>query len=145
MKELHTEIEIKAPAERIWHLLTDFAGYPQWNPFVRRVSGEPRVGARLAVHIQPEGARGMSFRPLVLEATPNRELRWRGQLLIPGLFDGEHAFVIEPLGPERTRFVQRERFTGLLVPLFARALDGDTRRGFEAMNSALRDAAEKPA
>ena len=39
-------------------------------------------------------------------------------------------------------FVQREEFRGLLVPLFSRSLDTDTRRGFEAMNQALKERAE---
>jgi uncharacterized membrane protein len=36
MKEIHTEIEINAPAEKVWRVLTDFAAYPEWNPFVGR-------------------------------------------------------------------------------------------------------------
>jgi hypothetical protein len=142
MKELRSEIEIEAPAERVWQVLSDFASFPHWNPFIRRASGEPRRGERLEVHIQPSGAGGMTFRPTVLTAEPYRELRWLGRLLIPGLFDGEHIFTIEPLGTGRVRFVQREIFTGLLVPLFARSLDSDTRRGFEEMNQALKTRAE---
>jgi hypothetical protein len=106
MKELHTEIEINASAERVWRVLTDFAAYPKWNPFVRRGDGEVRVGARLHLHIQPTGGKGMSFRPTVLVAEPNRELQWLGHLWLPGLFDGEHSFVIEPLGEEHVRFIQ---------------------------------------
>ena len=87
----------------------------------------------------------MNFRPKVLKAEPNRELRWLGHLVVPGLFDGEHIFVIEPLGPDRVRFIQREIFTGLLVPLFARGLDADTQRGFEEMNKALKVRAEQAA
>jgi hypothetical protein len=138
MKEVYTEIEIHAPAERVWRVLTDFATYPEWNPFVRRVEGEVEVGARLHVSIEPPGGRGMSFRPTVLVADPDRELRWLGLLWVPGLFDGEHSFVIEPLGGGRVRFIQRERFGGLLVPLLAKMLDGETRRGFEEMNRALK-------
>ena len=78
------------------------------------------MGERLEVNIQPSGASGMTFRPTVLKVEPNRELRWLGHLLISGLFDGEHIFTIEPLGQSRVRFTQREVFTGLLVPLFAR-------------------------
>lgn len=126
MKELRTEIEIQAPTERAWQLLTDFAGFPQWNPFIRRASGEAKTGVRLEVHIQPTGARGMTFRPTIFKAEPNRELSWLGRLLIPGLFDGEHILTIESLGANRVRFVQREIFTGLFVPLFARGLDTDT-------------------
>ena len=145
MKELRSEIEIQASAERVWQLLTDFASFPQWNPFIRKASGSLRVGERLEVNIQPSGASGMTFRPTVLKAEPNRELRWLGHLLISGLFDGEHSFTIEPLGEGRVRFTQREVFTGLLVPLFARGLDTDTRRGFEEMNQALKSKAEQAA
>ena len=84
----------------------------------------------------------MTFRPKILNAEPNRELRWLGHLFVPGLFDGEHSFTIEPLGHARVRFVQREIFRGLLVPLFSRGLDRDTRRGFEEMNRALKERAE---
>jgi hypothetical protein len=143
MKELRSEIEIQASAERVWQLLTDFASFPQWNPFIRRASGYLQVGKRLEVNIQPSGASGMTFRPTVLKAEPNRELRWLGHLLIPGLFDGEHVFTIEPFGSNRVRFAQREIFTGLLVPLFARRLDTDTRRRFEEMNRGLKVRAEQ--
>jgi hypothetical protein len=86
----------------------------------------------------------MTFKPKVLNAEPNRELRWLGHLLFPGLFDGEHSFTIQPLGESRVRFVQREEFKGLLVPLLARSLDNGTRRGFEEMNRALKERAESP-
>ncbi len=142
MNHLHTEISINAPPERVWHLLTDFSSYPQWNPFIRRAIGEPREGARLEVYLQPSGARGMTFRPRILKAEPDRELRWLGHFLLPGLFDGEHIFTIEPLEAGGVRFVQREIFTGLLVSLFALWLEKDTRRGFEEMNRALKTRAE---
>jgi hypothetical protein len=49
MKEIRTEIEIGASAERIWQTLTDFAAFPEWNPFIHRASGEIKTGARLEV------------------------------------------------------------------------------------------------
>jgi hypothetical protein len=144
MKELHTEIEIAASAERVWRILTDFASYPRWNPFIRRISGEPVAEERLEVRLEPPDSRGITLRPTVLNAEPNRELRWLGHLLVPGLFDGEHRLIIQPLAENRVRFVQSEAFGGLLVPLFARSLDNGTRRGFERMNRALKERAEAP-
>ncbi len=141
MKELHSEIEIAASAERVWDILTDFASYPQWNPFIRNISGQPTPGERLEVRLEPPGGRAMTFKPKVLNAEPNRELRWLGHLLVPGLFDGEHSFTIQPLEGNRVRFVQREAFKGLLVPLFARSLETNTQRGFEEMNRALKERA----
>ena len=142
MKELHSQIEIRASAERVWQVLTDFTTYPEWNPFIRRVNGRPEVGERLVVRMQPSGTRGMTFRPTVMKAEPNRQLRWLGRLLVPGLFNGEHIFEIEELDRDRVLFIQREVFKGLLVPLLARSLDRNTKRGFEEMNRALRERVE---
>ena len=144
MKELHTEIEIDASAERVWDILTDFASYPQWNPFIRRISGELQVGERLEVRLEPPDSRGITLRPTVLRAEPNRLLRWVGHLMVPGIFDGEHSLVIEPLEGNRVRFVQHEAFKGVLVRPLARSLDKSTLRGFEEMNGALKERAEAP-
>ena len=142
MKELHSQIGINASAERVWSILTDFASYPEWNPFIRRISGELKVGERLDARLEPPGGRGITLRPTVLRAEPNRELRWLGHLLVPGLFDGEYSLLIQPLEESRVRFIQSEMFKGLLVPLLARSLDNNTLRGFEVMNGALKERAE---
>ena len=80
----------------------------------------------------------MRFRPKVLKVVPNRELRWLGRLVLPRLFDGEHIFELEAVGPRRTKFVQSERFRGIFVPFLRGSLERDVRRGFEEMNQALR-------
>ena len=144
MKELNNELEINASAERVWHLLTDFAKFPQWNPFIQRVSGEPIAGSRLDVTIQPSGTEATTIRPIVLKAEPNRELRWRGQWLTPGLLDDEHIFTIEPLGIGRVRFTQREIFTGIFSSFADHRRNTDTRRGFREMGKALKLRAEQP-
>jgi hypothetical protein len=136
----HT-IEIDAPPEVVWGRLADTAAYPDWNPFVRRLEGSLEEGASLEAEIAPPGGRPMTFKPTVLAARPNRELRWRGRLLLPGLFDGEHSFEIEPLAGGRSRLTQSERFSGLLVRALRRSL-ANTERGFEAMNMALKERAE---
>ncbi|HEV3470035.1 MAG TPA: SRPBCC domain-containing protein [Pyrinomonadaceae bacterium] len=137
MREIQTEIEINAAPEEVWRVLTDFGAYPEWNPFVKSVSGEPREGGRLEIFVQvPEGP-GMRFKPKVLRAEPARELRWVGSLAVPGLFNGEHFFKLEPAGPGRTRFVHGERFTGLMIPFMGGVLR-KTHRGYLLMNDALK-------
>lgn len=141
-KQIETEIEIDASAETVWKILTDFDAHPSWNPFVREISGIPKEGERLRVFIQPAGGKGMVFKPKVLKAEQNRELRWLGRLFIPGFFDGEHYFRIEPIGENRVRFVHGENFSGVLVGLMAGSLDKGTADGFRAMNEALKRRAE---
>jgi hypothetical protein len=133
VRELRQEIQIDALPERVWAVLIDFAAYPEWNPFIRRISGEAREGARLEVQIEPPGARATTFKPTVRAVEANRELRWLGRFVLPGVFDGEHRFQIEPMDGDRSRFVQSERFRGLLVG-FVKGTLAKTEAGFEQMN-----------
>jgi hypothetical protein len=135
--EISTSIEIDAPAEAVWEVLADTGVYPEWNPFIRSFEGELVEGGRIAVRIEPPGGRAMEFKPRLLAVEPRRELRWRGRLLVPGLFDGEHRFALEPLGEDRCRLTQAESFSGLLVRPLAGALAA-TEQGFREMNEALK-------
>ena len=91
-KEIKTEILIHATPEKVWVVLTDFDNYKNWNPFIQSITGEVAVGNTITARLEPPGARGMTIRPKVLAFTPNKELRWLGHFLVPGLFDGEHTF-----------------------------------------------------
>ena len=141
MKELRSEIFINAPGERIWDTLTDLASFNEWNPFMRLASGDVQVGEKLTVYLKPPGGMGMSFKPRVVKVEANREFRWLGHLGIPGIFDGEHIFEMEPDG-DSCRFIQREQFSGVLAPLMLLMIGTSTRRGFDAMNQALKVRAE---
>ncbi len=139
-QRIETSIDINAPPKVVWSLLTDFAGMPSWNPFIKSISGELQTGSRLSVHIAPPGKVGMRFRPAVIAVRPERELRWLGHLLVSGLFDGEHYFLIEPT-EQGVRFTHGERFSGILVGLM-RGMLAATEDGFTAMNMALKERAE---
>ena len=84
----------------------------------------------------------MTFKPTVRAVEVSRELRWLGRLLLPSVFDGEHSLRIEALENSRSRFVQSERLTGLLVELFKGTL-AKTEAGFEQMNAALKARVEQ--
>lgn len=84
----------------------------------------------------------MTFKPTLRAVEVSRELRWLGRLLLPGVFDGEHSLRIEPLGNGRSRFVQSETFSGLLVGFFKGTL-AKTEAGFEQMNTALKTRVEQ--
>jgi len=142
MKEISTSIEIAASPERVWRVLTDFASYPQWNPFIRSIEGRLQKGTRLKVRMQLPRGGEYAFSPVVVKAVPAAELRWRGKLFVNGLFDGEHAFLIVSQGRHSVRFVQREEFSGWLAPLVMLGIAGKTRRGFQEMNRALKKVAE---
>ena len=137
MKEIRTEISISATPEQIWTVLSDFKKYADWNPFIRSISGKAIAGEILNVSILPPGGSPMHFRPVVLCSDAEREFRWKGKLIIKGLFDGEHYFLIRDNGDGSSAFIQGEKFSGLLVPMVAKALE-NTEQGFKSMNEALK-------
>lgn len=141
--QIETRLQIQAPAERVWATLLDFPKHAQWNPFIRHIEGQALVGEKLQVRVQPVGGTEMDFSPTVLVVKPQEALRWQGRFILPGLFDGEHYFLLRPDGAGGVSWVHGEKFSGLLVPFFRDSLETGTRAGFEAMNEALRSIVEQ--
>lgn len=142
-KEIKTEILINATPEKVWSILTNFDNYPKWNPFIKSIKGDVKVGNKITARIEPPEAKGMTFKPKILAFKTNKELKWLGHLLFAGLFDGEHKFELIDNGNETTTFRQSEKFKGILVPLFKKMLDNNTINGFNEMNKKLKDLAEQ--
>jgi hypothetical protein len=141
-KHIRTEVVIKATPAEVWKVLTDFNHYPEWNPFITSLYGVAAKGEKLVARIEPPNGSATTFNPTVLSANSNKELRWLGHLLFPGLFDGEHIFELYENTDGTTTFVQREEFRGILVPLFSKMLDTKTLAGFELMNKHLKQRVE---
>jgi hypothetical protein len=135
--EIRTELEIAAPASEVWRVLTDLPRYGEWNPFITEIAGDLVEDGKLRVLLSlPEG-RDLRLAPRLVRCEANRELRWRGHLLFPGLFDGEHFFRLEAASEQRTRFIQGENFSGILLR-FAGTSITRAARGFVYMNQALK-------
>lgn len=143
MKQIETQIIIHALPEQVWAVLMDFQSYSKWNPFVRSISGGNKAGETLRVSMKVPDGMQMTIGPQILNADLNKEFRWKGKLMVSGLFDGEHYFKLIDLGDGRTQFIHGEYFSGILVGLFGSLL-AKTKTGFELMNKALKVRCEQP-
>jgi hypothetical protein len=142
MKTIRVVTDIAAPVQTVWAELSAVAAYAEWNPFITTFQGELVAGSRLKVRIVPPGGRPMTFRPTVTVVEEGKRLEWLGRLVLPGVFDGRHSFLLEDMGDGSTRLTQAEEFSGVLVP-FTRSVLERTHAGFAAMNEALRLRAEQ--
>ena len=134
-----TSIHIAAPPERVWAILVDAPGWPDWNTTVDRVEGRIAPGEKIVVHakISP----GRSFPVTVAGFEPNREMVWRSGMPL-GLFSGERRYTLTPRDGGTT-FAMREAFTGLLSPLIGRTIP-DLQPAFDELAACLQRRAEAP-
>ncbi|MGV6862229.1 MAG: SRPBCC family protein [Putridiphycobacter sp.] len=141
--QIKTEIKIEATAERVWEILTHFEDYPNWNPFIKSLTGNVKVGEQIKVIIHPPESKPMTFKPKVLAYIPQKQLTWLGHFGFPGIFDGQHQFEIVTHEDGCVTFIHSETFKGLLVPLLKKQLNLNTKNGFIEMNKKLKQMAEK--
>jgi hypothetical protein len=135
---IQSQIEINAPAKAVRAVLYKFDDYPNWNPFIKKVDGTVAEGKDVTVTVKPVGKDQLSGTTTIISMTDNR-LEWRGSLAIPGLFTGDHEFIIEELDSGRTLFRQNEKMSGIIIPFFNIEPE---KAGFAAMNAALKQKAE---
>jgi hypothetical protein len=138
---IRTEIVIDCTPGQVWQVLTATAEYPAWNPMISRLTGELREG-NVIEFTEGTGSDSMTFHPRILRVRTAQELRWKGSVLMPGLFDGEHRFLLEKQGSQ-TRLIQSEQFTGLLVGRLTRGILSETTDQMIAMNTALKQRCEQ--
>lgn len=140
--EIKTEILINTTPEKVWQILTKFNNYPSWNPFIKYIEGKLEVGEKLKAIIQPANSSAMTFKPTVMTLQENKTFSWLGHLMIKGLFDGFHKFELIDNQDGSTTLIHSEKFSGLLVPLFKKQLQTNTKAGFLAMNESLKNLCE---
>lgn len=142
MKAIETHIIVDCTPDRIWNILTNFDEYELWNPFMTKVQGDAKLGAKIKVQIRTKSEKQRIYHPIITRFEINKELRWKGKSFLPGIFDGERIFLIEKSADNKIAFYHKELFSGLGVKLVGNKLDENLSEGFEKMNQALKKRAE---
>jgi hypothetical protein len=93
------------------------------------------------IDFQPD-SKGLKLHCTVVKVETNKELCWKYHIMLPGLFRGEHSFTTEKKENNRIRFIEREIYEGLLIPLWTKDIDTNSKHGFEEMDKALKANAE---
>ena len=109
---VHTEIEIPAPPAEVWAVLSDAAGYAEWNPVIVRVEGEYREGASLSNTVRESPDKESVMTSKVIRFAPERELNQFGG--VRGILTFDHQWLLEPIDGG-TRVVQHEEYRGIGV------------------------------
>ena len=65
---LTSAVEIEAPPEKVWAVLTDLDSWAAWNPFIFHAEGEPAPGSTLTLKMRDTQGSVMTFTPTVRAA-----------------------------------------------------------------------------
>jgi hypothetical protein len=137
---IDTEIVVDCGLDAAWALLTDYAGYADWNPYMVKIVGTAATGSTLRVTLHSTGplvdTREVDIN--VLSVAPT-SMRWEGVAGDRTLFHGDHWFVLQEVAPGKTRLHHYEHFTGSQCEAIMAQYGETIHTNFVRFNVAFRD------
>jgi hypothetical protein len=134
-----TRIDIQAPVDNIWRLLTDLPRWAQWNTTVERTVGNVERGATIKVFVKRSPGRAFPLRVTQLDAP--RRMVWSGGMPL-GLFRGTRVFELAASSAAVVTFTMREDYAGPLAGLIGRSIP-DLQPDFDECARCLKREAER--
>lgn len=134
-------IGVQAPADAIWEIVHDLGRWSEWNPTYPQAAGEVRIGNILTLTLALPGQPNQDLKAKVLDWVPNEQLHWQLSMM-GGLIRTLRYIEITPLTEVACIVDNGEIFGGLMGPSLGKRMGRTVRRGFEAMNEALKARAE---
>lgn len=142
MKEKKTEIFIESSPENVWKVLIDLNGWKEWNPAVREVDGEAKLGSKLKVTMKAGGKSGTVMKPVISKLEDQKSLVWTTSLGAGHIFKNEKIIELERSG-QGTRITHKEVFGGLLPTLTWGKFEKMVIPMLNSMNEGLKRKIEK--
>lgn len=130
------EIQIAAPPETVWAVISDLSSWPEWNPDVTSMTMEGLLAPGSSFRWRAGSARLVS----TLQAVePPREIGWTGRTM------GIHAVHVVRFEPRDggTRASSAESFRGLVPSVLRKYSRTVLQRGIDRILTSLKAEAER--
>ncbi|MGH8538991.1 MAG: SRPBCC domain-containing protein [Stenotrophobium sp.] len=135
-------LDIDAPAELVWEVITDLKRYPEWNPFMRECSTTFKPGAPIDMKVQLM-AKPQPQREWVLEYVEGKRFAYNMKPVPGGTLSSFRSHEVEALPGGRTRYRSYFYLKGWLMPVVRGLLGARLEKGFEGMTQGIKLRAEK--
>jgi len=137
-KHFEVSIDIDAPPERVWDVLTDADAYTAFDPNMIEITGPIAEGNKLA--IRTKLSPNQTFRPTVQGVEPNRRMVWHSGMPF-GLFTGDRVFTLTPTDGGGTHFHMEETFAGPMMAMIGGTIP-DMTQPFNDFATGLKEKVE---
>lgn len=135
-------VDIAAPADVVWEVITDFPKYGEWNPFILKCASTMKPGDPIDLKVkllkvpQPQ-------REWVNECVPGRRFAYNMKPFPAGALSSLRSHDIEAVGADRCRYRSYFQLKGWLTPVVTGIFRDAFVRGFGGMTDGIKARAEQ--
>ncbi len=134
-------VQINAPIDVVWTVLTEVDKYSEWNPFTPQVRTDFAIGspAHLLVRMGPAK---FGITESVCAFEKPRLIAWKKEFGARWLLFAMREQHLERVDETSCSYYNTDRLTGVLAPMVSVCFGGYMRRGFDHVAEGLKAHAE---
>ena len=135
-------LDVVAPPDVVWGVITDFDRYGEWNPFVVACRSTLVVGAPIVMRVRLVPWLVQPQRETVFEHESGRRFCYGVDGGAMGAIASRRCHEVTSSADGHARYASRFALSGWLAPLVRILLQRRLEQGFHAMTVGIRDRAE---
>ncbi|MEM9930403.1 MAG: SRPBCC domain-containing protein [Bacteroidota bacterium] len=140
-REVFTQIEINAPREKVWAVLTDFEKMPEWSSSFQGIKGEFKEGGKATSYFKaPIGGGNMEFQHTIIDFEEGVSFGWSDPLMM-GMKD-HHIYRLEDLPNGNTLLIQTDGVEGGATHFMGHLVTHNMKAMYLKFNQELKDRVE---
>lgn len=139
-KKIHTEIEINAPREEVWQVLTDFEKMHEWSSSFQNLEGEFKQDGKATAFFKGPLGKTIKAEHSIIEFEEGVSFGWSDPMAM-GVRD-YHIFRLEDLPDGKTKFIQSDHFTQGHSWFMQLMMNNSMEKMYAKFNQELKDRVE---
>lgn len=142
MQTIQTEIDIEAPPEKVWSIISEVDKWHEWSPTINASEGKAEIGSVVTITMMSKepGKDGPKYNPEIIQMEEPTYFHWRAHMMAGFIFTNEKIIELEKT-ESGTKVIHKETFKGLM----AAAMKGQMEKGVSPMLNLMNDALKKVA
>lgn len=143
LMEIESEIEIAAPADKVWRVITNIENWSDFNPAINASAGVAKLGSEHSVTMRGEvpGEVGPTYMPKIMSFEDGKSYRWRAVMGAGFIFTNDKVFELQAT-QTGTLLKHKEVFNGMMLPLMKGFMQEGVPPILDEMNKAFKTQAE---